>query len=150
MGCFWSTGRCKGSSSLMGLHQRLSFLRLRPFTLHCSIFIVLTAQFGGKYNREGLFFWHVVITVMVFVVFWRWCPSPNDMKLHSDLVLVDSLRWDLMRCSAATQPDCPQPEILTGAFSTLAFSNQSTCSCVCVVCIFASQAVLGERSRRCG
>lgn len=150
MGCFWSTGRCKGSSSLMGLHQRLSFLRLRPFTVQCSIFILLTAQFGGKYNRGSSFYLTCSNNGDGICGFWWWCPPPTDMKLHSDLVLVDSLRWDLVCCSAATQADCPQPEILAGAFSMLSFSNQSTCSCVCVVCIFASQAVLRERSCRCG
>ncbi len=56
----------------------------------------------------------------------------------------NSLRRDLMCCSAATQADCPQPKIppaLTGASSMLSFSNRCTCARV-FVCVCARRVVL--------
>lgn len=143
MGYFWSTGQYKGSSTLMWPHQRLSFLRLWPsavsavqaLLLFFPVNRVLLVRFGKNIREKTKFFPACNNNGDVICGIWWWCPPPNDMKLHSDLVLVNSLRRDLMCCSAATQADCPQPEIppaLTGAFSVLPFSNHCLCACVCM------------------
>lgn len=78
------------------------------------------------------------------------------MKLHSDLVWANSLRWDLMCCSAATQADCPRQRSLQLSlelFSMLSFFQPMhfahVCACACMtqcVVLYLSESDCPQRA----